>query len=263
VTGAIGNAIPADAAQTKRSGAGADAEIERLQSRLKHAEEELSQFLYVASHDFTEPLQIVLAYAELLTRRRGEQFDESTDRYVAGIRAGAERIRALIDDLLIYSRLERSSPKIERVDSLEIIDEALDVLSERVEAAGATVRVDAHASVQADPEELGRLFRNLLDNSIKFRSVDPPEIRILATREKEGWCFCVRDNGIGIDRDQQDRIFEMFQRLHTQDECPGTGAGLAICKKIVERHGGAMWVESAPGLGATFFFTIPLRSQAE
>jgi chemotaxis family two-component system sensor kinase Cph1 len=234
-------------------------EIQRLQGELRRAEEELSHFLYVTSHDFTEPLQIVLAYAELLTTGYAGQLDERADSYVAGIRTGAERIRALIDDLVVYSRLERRQPKIEEVDSLEVIEEAIEVLSERMEGTGATVRLDAHATVAADREELARVFRCLLDNAIKFRSDEPPEIRVLAAREENGWCFCVRDNGIGIDPAQHDRVFEMFQRLHTRDGYPGTGAGLAICKKIVQRHGGRIWVESATGLGATFYFTVPLR----
>jgi light-regulated signal transduction histidine kinase (bacteriophytochrome) len=225
---------------------------------LRRAEEELSQFVYVTSHDFTEPLQIVLSYAELLTARYAGQLDERADSYVTGIRSGAERIRALIDDLLVYSRLERRQPKIEEVDSMEIIEEALDVLAEQIAETGATVRVDAHATIAADREELARVFRCLLENAVKFKSADPPEIRVLAAREEDGWCFCVRDNGIGIDSAQHDRVFEMFQRLHTHDEYPGTGAGLAICKKIVHRHSGRIWVESGIGLGATFYFTIPL-----
>lgn len=247
----------------KQPHGGAHSEIERLQGELRRAEEELSQFVYATSHDFTEPLQIVLAYAELLTTRYAGQLDERADSYVAGIRSGAERIRALIDDLLVYSRLERRQPRIEDVDSVEIIEDALDVLAERIAETGATVRIDAHAIVAADPEQLARVFRCLLDNAIKFRSTDPPEIRVLAAREENGWCFCVRDNGIGIDSGQHDRVFEMFQRLHTHDEYPGTGAGLAICKKIVQRHGGRIWVESATGLGATFYFTVPLKGHTQ
>lgn len=237
------------------------AEIDRLRAELERAEENFNQFLYVASHDFTEPLQIVLAYAELLTKRYGGKFDEDADRYVEAIRSGAQRIRALIDDLLVYSRLDRRPSRIEEVDSAEIIGEALDLLAERIDKTGTTVRVDGHSRIEADPEELTRVFANLIDNAIKFRSTDAPQVRILATREQEGWCFCVRDNGIGIDPAQHRRVFEMFQRLHTVDEHPGTGAGLAICKKIIDRHGGRIWVDSAPGLGATFYFTIPSRKQ--
>jgi chemotaxis family two-component system sensor kinase Cph1 len=236
---------------------GTQAELDTLRAQLQRADEEFTKFVRVVSHDFTEPLQIVLGYADLLATRYGDQLDGDADRYVAGIKTGAQRIRALIDDLLVYSRLDRNPPKIENVDSLEIIDEALDVLAERIEKTAATIRVDAHARIIGDATELARMFRILIDNAIKFRSDEPPEVRVLATREQAGWCFCVRDNGIGIDPAQHKRIFEMFQRLHTQSEYPGTGAGLAIGKKIVDRHGGRIWVDSALGLGSTFYFTIP------
>jgi chemotaxis family two-component system sensor kinase Cph1 len=238
----------------------AQEEIEHLRAELQRAQENFNQLLHVASHDFTEPLQVVLGYAELLAKRYGGQLDGDAERYVAGIQVGAQRIRALIDDLLVYSRLERRPPAIEEVDTSEVIDEALDLLAERVHETGATIRVDAPAKIVGDRWDLTRLFGNLIDNAVKFRSDDPPEIRVLATREQDGWCFCVRDNGIGIDPLQHDRVFEMFQRLHTQDEYPGTGAGLAIAKRIVERHQGRIWVESAPRLGSTFYFTIPFRS---
>jgi light-regulated signal transduction histidine kinase (bacteriophytochrome) len=235
----------------------AEDELKQLRAQLKRADDDFTQFVRVVSHDFTEPLQIVLGYADLLATRYRDQLDGDADRYVVGIQSGAQRIRALIDDLLVYSRLDRKPLRVEKVDSGEIIDDALDVLSERIEREAATIRMDAHTTVVGDANELSRLFRNLIDNAIKFRSADPPEIRILATREQDGWCFCVRDNGIGIDRAEHRRVFEMFQRLHTQAEYPGTGAGLAIGKKIVDRHGGRIWVDSAPGLGSTFYFTIP------
>jgi light-regulated signal transduction histidine kinase (bacteriophytochrome) len=235
----------------------ARAQLEQLTAQLQQSEEDLTHFLYVASHDFTEPLQIVLAYAELLGQRYGDQLGADADRFVAGIRTGAERIRLLIDDLCGYSRLGRRPPEIKEVDCAEIVDEALEGVDERIEETGATVKLDVHATIAGDPSELARLFGSLLDNAIKFRSDAPPEIRVLASRERDGWCFCVRDNGIGIDPAQHERIFEIFQRLHTREEYPGTGVGLAICKKIVDRHGGRIWVESAPGLGSTFCFTIP------
>jgi light-regulated signal transduction histidine kinase (bacteriophytochrome) len=244
-------------AQTDDALVSARAEIEQLRAQLEHADEDFTQFLYVASHDFAEPLQIVLGYAELLTKRHGDQLGGDADRYVAGIRTGAERIRSLIDDLLSYSRLGRRPPGIEEVECAEIVEEALEAIEERIEETGATVKVDAPTTITGDRSELARLFGNLLDNAIKFSSHDRPEIRVLASREPDGWCFCVRDNGIGIDPAQHKRIFEIFQRLHTREEYPGTGVGLAICKKIVDRHGGRIWVDSAPGLGSTFYFTIP------
>jgi light-regulated signal transduction histidine kinase (bacteriophytochrome) len=252
-----------DPLRTEQALESARGEVERLSAELLRADEDFRQFLYAVSHDFTEPLQVVLSYAELLASRQANQLDERTERFTAGIRAGAERIRALIDDLLVYSRLERRPFTIEDVDCAEVIAEAIDELSERIEESGAKIRSDAHATLAADRADLARLFGSLLDNAVKFRASNSPEIRVLVTREQEGWCVCVRDDGIGIDPDQQDRIFEMFQRLHTQEEYPGTGAGLAICKKIVDRHGGRIWVDSAPGLGSTFYFTIPFHERGE
>lgn len=233
----------------------ARAEVARLKAELDRANEDFKQVLYTASHDLAEPLQIVLSYAELLAARSAGEIDNRAQRYVAGIQSGATRLRALIDGLLAYSRL--GNPLVrEEVDCCEVLGEVLERLGGRIAETGATVAVDALPTVSGSHLELVRLFENLIDNAMKFRATDPPRVRVSATRGRDDWCFAVRDNGIGIHARQHDRVFEIFQRLHTRDEYTGTGMGLALCKKIVERHGGRIWVESRPGLGSTFRFTI-------
>jgi light-regulated signal transduction histidine kinase (bacteriophytochrome) len=237
------------------------AEIERLTAELEQVKDEFRQVLYAASHDLAEPLQLVLSYAELLTSRRGP-LDETEQRYLSGIQTGALRIRTLIDGLLAYSRLGRFPPEFSEVNCAEIVEETIEELAISIEEAGATVVVDDLPTITAAPMELATVFQKLLENALEFRSDAPARIRISASREDGDWCFAVRDNGIGIHPRQQDRVFEIFQRLHSREEHPGTGLGLAICKKIVERHGGRIWVESRPGLGSTFRFTVAASAQA-
>jgi light-regulated signal transduction histidine kinase (bacteriophytochrome) len=235
----------------------ARAENERLVTELDRANEGFTQILYAASHDFAEPLQIVLSYSELLASRCAGDLDETGERFLAGIETGARRIRDLIDALQAYSRIGRYPPNFTKVECPEVVGRAQESLGDRIKEAGATVRTGALPTITADILDLELLFRNLLENALKFRSQDPLEIRITAARWQNEWCFSVGDNGIGIDPGQQDRIFEIFQRLHGRDEYPGTGTGLAVCKKVVERHEGRIWVESRLGAGATFHFTIP------
>jgi light-regulated signal transduction histidine kinase (bacteriophytochrome) len=236
------------------------AEVDRLTAEIERANEDFRQVLYAASHDLAEPLQIVLTYAELLSSRCAGGLDETGERYLVGIQTGAVRIRKLIDGLLAYSRLERFPPELEEVDCTAIVDEALEELAASIERTGATVAVDALPTIRGARAELISLFENLLRNALEFKADEPARIRISATREDGNWCFSVRDNGIGIHHRQQERIFEIFQRLHGRGEHQGTGLGLAVCRKIVERHGGRIWVESRPGLGSTFRFTIPAAS---
>jgi light-regulated signal transduction histidine kinase (bacteriophytochrome) len=238
--------------------ASAQAEIERLREELDRSSERFNQVLYAASHDFAEPLQIVLSYAELLASRYSGELDETGERFLAGIETGAKRIRALVDGMFVYSRLSRAPAELTQVDSAEVVDETLEALAERIEESGATVEVDPLPAVRANPGELARLFENLLENAIKFRSAQrAPEIRISAERRADDTLFSVGDNGIGVDFGQRERIFDMFQRLHSREEFPGVGMGLAVCKHIVERMGGRIWVDSQPGAGSTFRFTIP------
>jgi light-regulated signal transduction histidine kinase (bacteriophytochrome) len=235
-------------------------EVERLTAEIGRANEDLRQVLYAASHDLAEPLQIVLSYAELLAARAGN-LDESAQTFLAGIQSGSARIRILIDALLSYSRVGRDPLERVEVDCTDVLDETLELLAPSIAESGAKIVPEPLPTVWGDPTELRLLFENLVDNAIKFRGAEPLRIRISAAREEEGWCFSVRDNGIGIHPRQHQRIFEIFQRLHTRQEYPGAGLGLAICAKIVRHHGGRIWVESRPGLGSTFRFTIPVSPQ--
>ena len=235
-------------------------EVESLTREIERANEDFRQVLHAASHDLAEPLQVVLSYAELLAARAGN-LDESGERYLAGIQSGATRIRSLIDALLAYSRVGRDPLEPVEVDCAEVLDETLEALAPVIEASGAKIIIDSLPTVWGVPAELHLLFQNLLDNAIKFRATEPLRIRVSADREQDEWCFSVRDNGIGIHPRQQKRIFEIFQRLHTREEYPGAGLGLAICARIVRHHGGRIWVESRPGLGSTFRFTIPVAPE--
>jgi two-component system, chemotaxis family, sensor kinase Cph1 len=232
-------------------------EVEGLTDQIERANEDFRQVLHAASHDLAEPLQVVLSYAELLAARSGD-LDESGERFLAGIQSGAARIRTLIDALLTYSRVGRDPLEPVEVDCAEVLDETLEALAVSIEDSGAKVVSDSLPSVWGAPAELRLLFENLLDNAVKFRATEPLRIRVSVTREQGEWCFSVRDNGIGIHPRQQGRIFEIFQRLHTREEYPGAGLGLAICAKILHHHGGRIWVESRPALGSTFRFTIPV-----
>jgi light-regulated signal transduction histidine kinase (bacteriophytochrome) len=248
--------MPASSSPTIEEGL--SAEVERLTSELEHAREDFRQVLFAASHDLAEPLQIVLSYAELLAGRRAGGLDETEERYLAGIHSGATQVRRLIDGLLAYSRLGMYPPEFTEVDCTAIVEETLEELVGQIDETGATVTVEGLPVVHGARLELYELFEHLLDNAIKFRAHEPARIRVTATRWNGEWCFSVRDNGIGIHPRQHERVFEIFQHLHSKREYPGMGLGLAICKKVVERHGGRIWVESRPGLGSTFRFTLPI-----
>jgi signal transduction histidine kinase len=231
---------------------------------LRRSNEELEQFAYVASHDLKEPLRMVTSYMQLLARRYQGKLDADADEFIAFATEGAERMRALIDDLLKYSRVGTRGNDFTPADCGAIVDLALANLEVAIAESRAQVRVDPLPSVLADPRQVEQLFQNLLANAIKFRSQIPPQISVTACRDADSsngqrpsWHFKVSDNGIGLDPQFADKIFLIFQRLHQRGEYAGTGIGLAVCKKIVERHGGRIWVESQPGQGATFHFTIP------
>jgi light-regulated signal transduction histidine kinase (bacteriophytochrome) len=225
---------------------------------LARSNKELEQFAYVASHDLQEPLRMVTAFTGLLADRYRDRLDARADKYIAYALEGATRMQKLIDDLLAYSRLGGKTVGLPLADAAEALRNALADLEESLAATGATVTADALPTVAADGTQLAQVFQNLIGNSLKYRRTDVvPEIHVGAERRQGEWLLSVRDNGIGIDPQHFDRIFEIFQRLHGRKEYPGTGVGLAICRKVVERHGGRIWVESRPGQGATFFFTIP------
>ena len=231
-------------------------ELEVKARELERSNEELQQFAYVASHDLQEPLRMVSSYTQLLERRYGDRFDGDAKEFMEFIVDGAARMKQLIEDLLAYSRVGTRGRELEPTDSGAALDKALVNLRIAQEASGATVTRGEMPMVVADPGQLTQLFQNLIGNAMKFRGSGPPRIHVESQTREHVWVFMVRDNGIGLDPQYADRIFMMFQRLHNKAEYPGTGIGLAICKKIVERHGGRIWVDSTPGEGSTFGFTI-------
>ena len=233
------------------------AALEHQTAELMRSNAELQQFAYVASHDLQEPLRMVASYTQLLARRYQGKLDQDADEFIAYAVDGAKRMQALINDLLAYSRVGTQAREFEQIDLNTMVDRVTGDLAGAIDDAGASVVRDELPTVLGDPVQLGQLFLNLVSNAIKFHDGGSPTVQISATREGKYWRLAVKDNGIGIAPEFADRIFIIFQRLHTREEYPGTGIGLAICKKIVERHGGRIWLEAEPGAGATFLFTLP------
>ena len=231
---------------------------EAMTGDLKRSNADLQQFAYVASHDLREPLRNVSSYLQLLERQYGDRLDETGHEFIGFAVEGAKRMDALIRDLLRYSRIETLGEAFTRVDSEAVVQEALDNLKTTIEDASGIITYSDLPTVVADPSQLLQLFQNLIGNALKYHHADrPPEIRIQANSSETGTTFSLTDNGIGLEAEYAERIFIIFQRLHGRDEYEGTGIGLAVCKRIVERHGGRIWVESEPGMGSTFYFTLP------
>ena len=224
---------------------------------LKRSNAELEQFAYVASHDLQEPLRMVASYCQLLGRRYEGKLDAEADEFIGFAVDGASRMQNLINALLAYSRVGSKGQPFATTDCNTVIGATLSNLKVAIDESGATITAAALPRVRGDETQLVRLFQNLVGNAIKFRGEAPPEVKIGAEPSDDGWLFRVQDNGIGIALQYADRIFQIFQRLHRTGEYPGTGIGLAVCKKIVERHGGRIWLESEPGNGSTFCFTLP------
>jgi PAS domain S-box-containing protein len=235
---------------------------ERLRERtrqLEQSNESLQQFAYLASHDLQEPLRMVASYTELLERRYSDKLDERAQKYIGYATDGAERMKRLINDLLEYSRLDTSTDERNTINMNELIDDVLENLKIHIQEVDADVVVDDLPEVIGHKTQIGRIFQNLIDNGLKFQDESPVEIEVSGTRQGDMAEFQVTDNGVGFDSDNADRIFGMFQRVHDRDVYDGTGAGLALVKKIVESHGGTISLESEQGAGTTFHFTLPVR----
>jgi signal transduction histidine kinase len=230
--------------------------VEQRTEELVRSNKDLEQFAYAASHDLQEPLRIIAGYTQLLQQRYKGRLDEDADQFISFTVDSVVRMQNLINDLLSYSRIETRGGVFGPADCQAILNDVLHTLQIVIEENDAAITHGPLPTVQADEVQLFQLFQNLISNAIKFRSDKAPRIHITAEAQDERWMFSVKDNGIGIDPKYSERIFIIFQRLHRQDKYPGTGIGLAICKKIVERHGGRIWMESQPGEGATFYFIL-------
>ena len=234
-----------------------EAELAERTAELARSNHELEQFAYIASHDLQEPLRMVASYTQLIARRYRGKLDADADEFIQYAVDGALRMQLLINDLLALSRIGTKGKALVPTDSSNALERAISNLRVAIEESGATLTVGFLPVVMSEPSQLTQLFQNLVGNAIKFRGIHPPRIAIEAIeRKKNEWLFSVKDNGIGIAPEFADRIFEIFQRLHSKEEYPGTGIGLALCKKIIERQGGRIWVESAFGEGSVFYFTL-------
>ena len=238
---------------------GAQRAAEEHLKKLERSNAELQQFAYVASHDLQEPLRMVISYLTLLDKKYKGELDSQAKEYITHAVEGGARMRRLIDDLLEYSRIESRTNVFAPVDMKKVMESTIKVLKAPIEESKADIRIEPMPTISGDRSQMQQVMQNLISNSLKFKGPDRPLVNISAIDGKKEWTFSVKDNGIGLNTEYSDKIFQMFQRLHNQDQYPGTGVGLAIVKKIVERHGGRIWVESEEGKGATFSFTIPKR----
>ncbi|MDP4191977.1 MAG: ATP-binding protein [Bacteroidota bacterium] len=228
-------------------------------TKLENSNKELEQFAYIASHDLREPLRMVTSYAQLIARRYREKLDDEAEVFIKYLVDGTNRMQMLIDGLLLYSRTTSKKNTLKQTDLNVVLQEVLDDLKISIEEKHAEIKQGALPNILADPIQIRQLFQNLISNAIKYNKSQTPIVEISSQESLTDWCFSVKDNGIGIEQDQFDRIFKIFQRLHRQEEFPGTGIGLAVCKKIIERHEGRIWIESYPGKGSVFYFTIPKK----
>jgi signal transduction histidine kinase len=227
---------------------------------LARSNADLEQFAYVASHDLQEPLRMVVAYTQLLSERYRGKFDENADKFLGYASEGAMRMQVLIQDLLSFSRVGRNGRASGAVDCNAVVDEVLQTLASPIQESGAVVTRAGLPAVWADRTQVAQLFQNLIGNALKFRGKEKPVISVQVEKANQQWLFDVTDNGIGIAPESAENVFVIFQRLHTRAEYPGNGIGLAICKKIVERYGGRIWIEPRAGSGTTFKFTLPARA---
>ncbi|MGO8931338.1 MAG: PAS domain S-box protein [Limisphaerales bacterium] len=235
----------------------AQAALRQTTEDLQRSNRDLEQFAYAASHDLQEPLRAIGGYVKLLEHRFPDRLDAKARAYIAGAFDGATRMERLISDLLAFSRVATRGDALLPADLEDALEQALRNLEAAISSTQAAVTHDPLPTLSVDAGQIRQVFQNLVGNALKFHGEQPPKIHIAAQRQEGRWVFSVRDNGIGIDAQYYEKIFHIFQRLHTRKDYPGTGIGLAICKKIIERHGGTIWVESQPGQGATFYFSIP------
>lgn len=229
---------------------------EKAEKQLVASNKELQHFAYVVSHDMQEPLRMVSSYLGLIVRRYQGQLDSDADEFIGFAVDGANRMSNMIDGMLLFSRVHTEGESFEQVDMEDVLTEALENLAVSIKEAGAEIDQPPLPSVEADRPQIIRLLQNLISNAIKF-CMETPRIRVSAERQGDEWVFAVQDNGIGISEADHKRIFMIFQRLHEQSDYPGSGIGLAVCKRIVERHGGRIWLDSSKGKGTTFFFSLP------
>jgi signal transduction histidine kinase len=233
------------------------AALNEANASLVHSNRELEQFAYVASHDLQEPLRAVNSYTQLLARKYEGNLDAKADKYIGYIIEGATRMQQLINDLLEFSRVGTRAKELKPTACEAVLSQVRDNLMVAIAESNAVVTHEPLPTVMGDETQLIQLLQNLISNAIKFRREEPPRVHVSAVQREKEWAFEVRDNGIGMESEYFERIFMIFQRLHSRSEYPGNGIGLANCKKIVDRHGGCIWVESTPGVGTTFHFTIP------
>ncbi len=234
-------------------------ELSKSNIELKRSNKELEQFAYVSSHDLQEPIRMVTSFTQLLERRYKGQLDNEADDYIEFIVEGAYRMKYLIDDLLTYSRVSSQNKEFENVDLEKVLENVISNLSLSIKDNNARITHEPLPNIKADTSQMMQVFQNLIANAIKFHGSQPPEIHITTLKDNNKWTFAVKDNGIGIEEEYQKQIFEVFKRLHTRAEYPGSGIGLSVSQKIIRHHRGNIWVESELGKGSTFYFTIPLK----
>ncbi|RJQ56736.1 MAG: hybrid sensor histidine kinase/response regulator [Nitrospiraceae bacterium] len=243
----------------RRSHEELERKVEERTAELVRSNKELEQFAYIASHDLQEPLRMITSYLDLLDKRYRGKLEKDAGEFIDYAAGGAAHMKTLLNDLLVYSRVGTKGKPFELTDLNISLKSAISNLKKRVEESGAQITCGNLPGIYADETQMVQLFQNLIGNAIKFRNSDAPRVTVSSELKGNEWTIRVSDNGIGIDPKFFDKIFQIFQRLHTKGQYPGTGIGLSICKKIVERHGGRIWVESEPGKGSTFCFTLRVK----
>jgi two-component system, sensor histidine kinase and response regulator len=238
-------------------------ELFRKTKELERSNRDLEEFAYIASHDLQQPLRMISSFVKLLEQHYSGKLDEKADKWINFAVDGANSMHEMINNLLEYSRVGTKGKAFETTESEGLLKLALANLRIAVQESGTQVTYDNLPTVRADRFQILRLFQNLIDNAIKFRGDESPRIHVSAKRDASRWVFSLQDNGIGVDPRYSDQIFVIFRRLHSSAKYPGSGMGLAICRKIVERHGGWIWVESAHGKGSTFFFSLPVIGDSD